>query len=637
MTRRLAPRSPTGPCSGPASAPPSAPCSTSSPPPPGAHPNAAAHRRRHHHADLPRAARGDRRLRAPLCRARRRPRRPGRHPGLLRHRRALPRDPRHPVRRRRLRAGRRGRPRRARRAGLRRGRGRAPSPTDWRINVHGTARAAATGGPARPTTPGSSSPPAPPASPRASRSRTRAAAAFVDAEAQLFLHRRADRPAATACWPGCRVAFDASCEEMWLAWRHGACLVPAAARAGPHRRRPRPVAGRAAHHRRLDRADAGRAVAGRRARRRPPADLRRRSLPAGAGRARRRRRPRGLEHLRPDRGHRRRLRRAADRRGPGPHRPAAGRLAARRGRRRRASRSPWARPASWSSAASAWPATSTPRRTPRSSRRCPSLGWQRAYRSGRHGPRRARGPAVPRPARRAGQARRPPHRAGRGRRRAAGAARACRARPPRSAGPRRATRCSSATSCPRAGVTFDHDAGRDPAARAPARRAGPAARRRRRPADPHLRQGRPRRAARGRCPPWTPRPGCRRPRTWLAEGWAEILGVVGRRPEGRLLHPRRRQPDRRPAGRAHPHPAPAGVGRRHLRAPEAGRAGRDAGRAERPGHRTPRDRADPAPRRGRPDAADGPADGRSSACAGRRWPPRCRTSCRCSGSPGRRR
>ena len=24
------------------------------------------------------------------------------------------------------------------------------------------------------------------------------------------------------------MAFDASCEEMWLAWRHGACLVPAA-------------------------------------------------------------------------------------------------------------------------------------------------------------------------------------------------------------------------------------------------------------------------------------------------------------------------------------------------------------------------------------------------------------------------
>ncbi|MEU0568508.1 amino acid adenylation domain-containing protein, partial [Nonomuraea sp. NPDC005983] len=54
----------------------------------------------------------------------------------------------------------------------------------------------------------------------------RSAAAFADAEAGLFL---ADRP----LWPGDRVlaglsvAFDASCEEMWLAWRHGACLVPA--------------------------------------------------------------------------------------------------------------------------------------------------------------------------------------------------------------------------------------------------------------------------------------------------------------------------------------------------------------------------------------------------------------------------
>ena len=35
---------------------------------------------------------------------------------------------------------------------------------------------------------------------------------------------------------GLSVAFDASCEEMWLAWRHGACLVPGAAGAGPHRR-----------------------------------------------------------------------------------------------------------------------------------------------------------------------------------------------------------------------------------------------------------------------------------------------------------------------------------------------------------------------------------------------------------------
>ncbi len=26
---------------------------------------------------------------------------------------------------------------------------------------------------------------------------------------------------------GLSVAFDASCEEIWLAWAHGACLVPA--------------------------------------------------------------------------------------------------------------------------------------------------------------------------------------------------------------------------------------------------------------------------------------------------------------------------------------------------------------------------------------------------------------------------
>lgn len=56
-----------------------------------------------------------------------------------------------------------------------------------------------------------------------------AAAAFVDAEARLFL---ADE-ASEAIGPrdrvlaGLSVAFDASCEEMWLAWRHGACLVPA--------------------------------------------------------------------------------------------------------------------------------------------------------------------------------------------------------------------------------------------------------------------------------------------------------------------------------------------------------------------------------------------------------------------------
>jgi non-ribosomal peptide synthetase-like protein len=53
-----------------------------------------------------------------------------------------------------------------------------------------------------------------------------AAAAFVDAEAQLFLAGDALGPQDRVL-AGLSVAFDASCEEMWLAWRHGACLVPA--------------------------------------------------------------------------------------------------------------------------------------------------------------------------------------------------------------------------------------------------------------------------------------------------------------------------------------------------------------------------------------------------------------------------
>ncbi|WP_201293247.1 Pls/PosA family non-ribosomal peptide synthetase [Arthrobacter zhaoguopingii] len=54
----------------------------------------------------------------------------------------------------------------------------------------------------------------------------RSASAFVDAEARLFLP---DEPVNTSdrVLAGLSVAFDASCEEMWLAWRNGACLVPA--------------------------------------------------------------------------------------------------------------------------------------------------------------------------------------------------------------------------------------------------------------------------------------------------------------------------------------------------------------------------------------------------------------------------
>jgi non-ribosomal peptide synthetase-like protein len=50
----------------------------------------------------------------------------------------------------------------------------------------------------------------------------RSAAAFVDAETDLWTVEPGDRVLA-----GLSVGFDASCEEMWLAWRNGATLVPA--------------------------------------------------------------------------------------------------------------------------------------------------------------------------------------------------------------------------------------------------------------------------------------------------------------------------------------------------------------------------------------------------------------------------
>jgi non-ribosomal peptide synthetase-like protein len=50
----------------------------------------------------------------------------------------------------------------------------------------------------------------------------RSAAAFVDGEASLWKVDPPDRVLA-----GLSVGFDASCEEIWLAWRNGAALVPA--------------------------------------------------------------------------------------------------------------------------------------------------------------------------------------------------------------------------------------------------------------------------------------------------------------------------------------------------------------------------------------------------------------------------
>lgn len=54
----------------------------------------------------------------------------------------------------------------------------------------------------------------------------RSAAAFVDAEARMFLQDNPIGPGDRVL-AGLSVAFDASREEMWLAWRNGACLVPA--------------------------------------------------------------------------------------------------------------------------------------------------------------------------------------------------------------------------------------------------------------------------------------------------------------------------------------------------------------------------------------------------------------------------
>ena len=54
----------------------------------------------------------------------------------------------------------------------------------------------------------------------------RNAAAFVDAESRLFLQDVELGPG-DRVMAGLSVAFDASCEEMWLAWRYGGCLVPA--------------------------------------------------------------------------------------------------------------------------------------------------------------------------------------------------------------------------------------------------------------------------------------------------------------------------------------------------------------------------------------------------------------------------
>ena len=394
---------------------------------------------------------------------------------------------------------------------------------------------------------------------------------------------------------------------------------PGAAGPGPDRHGPRPLADQPRHHGRFHRAHPRRALAGGVPGERPPADFRRRGVPAGPRRAARRRRPRGLEHLRPHRGHRRRLRRAAGRSRSGPDRPAAGRLGPRRrgrrlpaGRRRRSRRTDHRR------------RRPGPVPGPGQGRRevCPHAVARLDARLPlrRPGPLRGRGADLPGPRRRTGQARRAPDRTRRDRRRPAGAA-GCGRRGRHGADD--GGRQPDPRRLPGPGRRPGSRSGRRPGAarREPAGPADPAADRGRFAAHEDQRQSRPARAAvaagggrgrRRRSGPAEP-PGRRN----LDRG-AVGCGAGQRRvqPGRRLLRLRRRVPRRRAARLRPARALPHHHGGRHLRHPP----GRGAHRRRAPV---------PARRRGGPGpGTHGPAhgpqvaglpdpDGRSAAHPGR--------------------
>ena len=204
----------------------------------------------------------------------------------------------------------------------------------------------------------------------------RSAAAFVDAEARLWRVEREDRVLA-----GLSVGFDASCEEMWLAWRNGAALVPAPrsiVRAGSELG---PWLAQRGVTRRLDRPDARRDVGRRVAGRCPAVDPRRRGVPRAA-RVAARRRSGGVEHVRPDRGDGRQHGRAD--RSRASRSRSAGRSTVGRSRSstRTASRSQPGEPGELVIAGAGVaryldPVLDTERFPP-----LPSLGWERAYCTG---------------------------------------------------------------------------------------------------------------------------------------------------------------------------------------------------------------------------------------------------------------
>lgn len=161
----------------------------------------------------------------------------------------------------------------------------------------------------------------------------RNAAAFVDAEARMFCQEAPLGPGDRVL-AGLSVAFDASCEEMWLAWRHGACLVPA----------PRALVrsgmdlGPWLVSRNINVVSTVPTLAAM-----WPAEASRRCVCSSSGarpatrsrRTSRRSGTRGVEHLRTHRGDRRGLRVADGRHRTGPHRPAPRRMGSRRRGRRR--------------------------------------------------------------------------------------------------------------------------------------------------------------------------------------------------------------------------------------------------------------------------------------------------------------
>ena len=231
------------------------------------------------------------------------------------------------------------------------------------------------------------------------------------------------------------------------------------------------------------------------------------------------------------------------------------------------------------------------------------LGPRLPQRRPRRAPRRRA--ALPRPRRRAGQARRAPYRAGRGRRRAAGAARASRgAAAAVRTHARRATRCWWATWCPTR-VELRH---RRRGARACASDCPPRSCRCSRWSTT-CRPGRRARSTatpcRGRCPPRASvepvAAACSpRPRRWLAERWAEILGVAVSDPTptssttAAAAWPPRSWWRGSARGTRRCRSTTSTCTRRWARSPAAGRARRDQDRAPR---RRRRRRAAPRSRR----------------------------------------